>query len=827
MDLKRISLVSAAIMCLLMTSVFVISPMKVEATIPSSPSIMFRLSETQNAGIYSNSPNQNWSDSWDPAWLRIYRNYETSPEYLRRAYWQFDMESLPDNLVIDQVKGYFYLISINNFNVSWGWGSFSMPVYKVAGPWTQDNLTWNTAPPVVYGDDLVQYVSIPRRSPTNDVTSTNPWQNFFCYYEIDLTTLARAWYAGTTPNYGVFFTLEFEYDTQDIDVYWQGGGTSPGAQLWNPDEPYLSVYAHSTESQVHISYYDSFTGDGIAPWTFNVSTSINGAAYQRTTPDQTNGLLGENLTIVVRDFFGNELYNQTRLITVANYYWDIGLPVYSYKFYSQNPVFSLLKIYYNLAGTPYSEFIPPYDHVDRFLKAGTYRFNITFYNASGVQGSEYTWIRTIPSINFPGAGFVILQGDTISEVIQTVTGMQAVVQVVVDLVTPALITVGHNMPSIPSSISSVSATAIQNNLYFVNGNTLYTDNGTNMSFPDPYPVAKLSPTTASDDFTFTGSYYTSLYVNETNGTVAYNSTVLPSMVALAGHEYNVWTNQSVSVARDINWRWYRAFTYQYFPNTKLYITTIEIENTAIEPWRNVTLFVPFQNASYVDNRSVAVWDINNTAYLIEGQHFLLTKDGIFMWWPSWNVSLDRAFTVTYQAINETWNQLPVEITVNMLGDGTTLTMPFQNRDYYYVLASWTNTYREQYDGPLYIKLDLTVSIDPDSVIVLTDSGAIVTDAIVAGTTIIIPRIVVGVGQKISYTILFDNKQSTSVLDFTLGSIPVILIAAFVTAFAFVVGAMFMISKREKQVRYGRVFLGVAVLGIILMIVIYMYYLATG
>ena len=819
-SMKRVGL--AIIMALVFCVPVSLASENAGATVASNPSILFRIPCTQNAYIDSNNPTLNYSSLPDYPYIDESWSFGTPNKY-SRAYWQFDIASLPGNLIIDKVTGYFFLIDVENLNLSRGWDGFTMGVYSVESSWNENTLTWNTAPTVNFAGDLVQTVALPRLSPSNSYNSTNPYQDFYQYESIDLTLITNAWYTNATANNGVMFSLEYQAYSQDLLLFWNGRNYGN----WFPSTPYVEVIAHTKECQVHLSYYNAFTGEGIDPWTFNVSASVNGSAFSRITPDLTTAIFGSNMTVRVFDFFGNELYNGTKTILASAFYWDISISVYSYKFYNQNAQFALLQIYYNMSGTPYSEFIPPNDHVDRYLKNGTYRFNITFYNESGVAGNQYTWVRTIPSSTFPGAGFVILQGTTISEVISNVQGVQALVQVVADLVTPAIIQMGHNLPSIPSWIMSAPQNSIQSNLLCINGNTLSNQTGTSMTFLDPYPLTALSKVTAKDDFSFIGNLSTDVYVNDTNGSTVYHSTTLPATVALSGEEYVISTNRSVAVSREIDWRWFKAFTYQYYADTKLYTTTVEIENALADNWRNVTVFVPFQNTSYVDNSSVSIWDVNNSAYLVEGTHYILTTDGIYMWWPQWNSTLDRAFVVKYFATNTTWNQKPASITINTLGDGSTVTQNFNGKDYYFCLGSWTNTGNLKYDGPLYMKMTLSVSIDPNTIIVETDKGAIVTEAIVAGSTVIIPEIVVDPGNKVGYTILFQSKGSNSLLGVQIANVPVIFILAFILAFTIIVGALLINSKSDVLMAWARIFLGIGVLALIAIVCLFMYFIAVG
>jgi len=807
-------------------------------TIPNTESITFRVPVTDDAYVDSHSPNTNYGHD-----SILFVVYDGSVGLVQHTWIKLDIASLPANLIIDSAKFCFYVEEVYNTNFSVrGFGPFYIACEYADSDWNESTITWNTEPTVGFGWNYMGSTTMQSVVPgtleglSDPVNETDADQYFFAYYTQDCTATVKDWYSGVLPNYGFMMRCPNGLDgggpsSQQRYVMLQSKDpiTWPLGYALNP--PYLEVTGHSKNTQVHLSYYDSFTGEGIAPWTFNVTSSISGSAFQRITPDLTQGLFGQNLTIAVKDFFGNELYNQTRMITEASYYWDVGLPVYNYKFYNQNPQFSLLRIHYNLAGAPYSEFIPPYDYVARYLKAGTYRFNITFYNASGYAGNTYTWIRTIPSMTFPGAGFVILEGDTISEVITNVYGLKAVVQVIADLVTPNLIWVGLNMPQVPAYLMTVPNAVIFNNRYLVDSETTQTETGWLLNFSTPIPADVTVSSLIRDDFRFVGNLSTQIYVNTTSAT-AYSNATLPASISLAnltGGSYTIWTNRTISALRDTHFRWQRAFTYDYFPATDQYRAEITFQNSVGVQWRNLTLFTPLQNNSKVNNASVRVYDMNNTVDLTEGINFVLSKTGVHMWFPAWNASLWRGFTITYTTVNESEYQIPARVTVNQLGDGATVTMTWQSESFYYATATWTNAFREVYDGPFYITLELAVSVDPKTVIVLGESGIVVTSAVVYGNTIVIPSIHIDVGSKVVYTVLFQSTSAGSPMDLTFAGLPVIFVAIAVMIAAFIIGVVLYVFQKDERVKqFGRMLVGVAVLAMgVIAIVIIFFIVTTG
>jgi hypothetical protein len=585
---------------------------------------------------------------------------------------------------------------------------------------------------------------------------------------------------------------------------------------------------------LHISLYNAFTGEGFywEQWKVQIcpgSTWDNVSALTVPWPDYVV-TSNQNYTIAVLDYFNNEIVNTTVITSSADLFVSIPVPVYSYKFYSQNPSFALLRIYYNLTGIPYSEFIPPYDYVARYLKAGTYKFMITFYDKDGIVGNSYQWIRTIPDSAFPGAGFVILEGDTISEAIIAANGAKALVQVVADLVSPDMLWIGYTVPQIPGYLLTISDFVINQNLYMVNGNIFDSDSGTNMTFLSPIPDNMLSPTISRDYFSFLGNLSTQIYINLTEtGANVYVSATLPASVSLLGEGYSIWTNQSVSASRDSAWRWYRAFSWQYLAQSEKYIAEISVQNTIGLNWGNVTLFFPFMNASIVDNRSVKIYDMNNTVDLIEGTHFVQSKTGVYLWFNQWNDTVTRGFRLSYTATNESRLDDIARVTVNQIGDGAKSTTTWNNDNFYFAIAIWTNSFREKYEGQFYIELALPIKVDSSSIIVLTGSGLVVTDTLVTGNTIVIPKISVNVGDSVSYTILFHTKKVSSIGDLQVANIPVVLVALFIAIVGILFGAYLMAVKKENKRLHiaGKFAFGAGFLSLMLIFLVYVYMIATA
>ena len=774
-------------------------------------------------------------------------NFSNQIEY---AWWKFDISSLPPNLVIDSAVANFYSPYVASWNWSFtGFDSFTLVAHRPNADWNETNLTWNNQPAPtdhgqLYNVALISYTQVPRMSPGNipgyswpdengtfhpddPVNYTDSIQQHFRYISVDMTVTTQGWYDGAFSNWGLLLSIGgYSSSPHYTTIYWLTRHLSnPYAQ----QTPYLEVTAHSKETTVHLSYYDSLTGEGIAPWTFNVSASIDNGQFSRISPDITGGLFGKTLTVRVKDFFGNELYNGTRTMTEAVYYWDIGLAIYSYKFYNQNPRFAMLEIYYNLAGQPYSEFIPPNDVVNRYLKAGTYRFNITFYSEIGVKGDEYTWVRTIPSITFPGAGFVILKGDTISEVIDAVTGVHALVRVAVQLVSPSVLWQGRDIPQIPSNILAVSTSVVINNLYMLTASTNQIQTGNLLDFTSPIPDSVQDSAIPRDYFRFSGPYSTTVFINDTNtGENRYNATTIPPSVAVTGSgAYEVDTSNNVTCSREVDFRWYRAFTWHYYPgeNNK-YTVELAIENSLVTPWLNATLFIPFMNSSYVNNQSVEVYDMNNTVNLVEGLHWIQSEQGVYMWFSQWNASVWRGFRLTYNSVNESNFNAPVHITVNKVGDDTGLTYIWNKDSFYFARASWTNSYRQTYHGSIYIDLTFDMSVDSTTVKVLTPTGNVIIDIIVAGKTIIIPEVIVPVGDKLEYTIIFKSVQKNNIFDMEFANIPIVVTSGFIALAAFILGIFFTQFRKgdKKSEAWGRIFIGVAVLALMLVVVVFIYFL---
>jgi hypothetical protein len=668
----------------------------------ANPAMIFLIPCNASAYIDSNNPATAFPALPDYPLMDVGR-FVATPEQYQRSYWQFDVGSLPENLAIDKVTGYFFLDTIENLNLSRGWDGFTMGVYSVGAGWDETTLTWNTAPAVNWATDTVQLTQFPRLSPFNAYNSTNPYQDFYSWQSIDLTTVGQAWYADNTTDHGVFFSLEYMTSTQDVRMYWVA--RNQGA--WNLDSPYLEVIAHSKEVQVHLSYYDSFTGEGLAPWMFNVSASLNGSAFYRITPEITTSLYNENLTIVVKDFFGNGLYNETRAVQTSIYFWDIGLPVYSWQIFNMNDAPVLMRIYWNNSGSPWEFFVGPHWIIERFLKGGNYTFMVTFYESTGVAGATVYYNRTMPMTGL-NASFVYVNGTTLSEIVSSIEGVMAVQLIITNLVSPSMVLIYENLPLAPVQIRTLSmSTRIAIDPYLILEATTYQNQtgvagvNTVLWLPHAQTVGS-SYYVLADTLTFSGTFATTIYVNDTAGTNIYYNTILPAAIQLGGENITVWANQPYSVSRATTWREISEYTVNYYSTQRKYEATISLNNSCPFDYYSPYWYIAFPQNTTIDPDTVTLYDLDNNLYLAQRTNFEVTAGGLHVTLVRLNASDARNFRVTYWDANGSSGIGAPNLIAEAFTQGTLNSVSMK-----YTSVQWTNPYSVEYRGEVYITLNFS------------------------------------------------------------------------------------------------------------------------
>jgi hypothetical protein len=125
--------------------------------------------------VYDTAPDDNWGDLEKVA-------AGSGLGYLSRAYLQFNLDLLPEDVVVTGARmGLVYWYTSNSAIAPIG-------VYNVEEAWGEDTLTWNNQP--AFATDVEYTTNVPA-----GVTD-----GFIYWY---ITDLVKGWWDGTTANYGV------------------------------------------------------------------------------------------------------------------------------------------------------------------------------------------------------------------------------------------------------------------------------------------------------------------------------------------------------------------------------------------------------------------------------------------------------------------------------------------------------------------------------------------------------------------------------------------------------------------------------------------------
>jgi hypothetical protein len=297
----------------------------------------------------------------------------------------------------------------------------------------------------------------------------------------------------------------------------------------------------------------------------------------------------------------------------------------------------------------------------------------------------------------------------------------------------------------------------------------------------------------SDDFYFVGVATTAIRINNSvSGICEYNGSTLPPTITLNGSDYTIWSNQTISVSRSLGIRFSMAFSYNFYPSgnpigANAYVASVMIGNPddSETTWRGIDLFIPREPSSSWDNRSLRVFDINNSVTLNEGVQYAVSSNGVYMFFSSLDNGTFRCFQVSYTNQNDSRTLSIPRVIVNTVGDGNTLTVEWNGGLFWYSDVTWRNDYREKYEGPLNFEMDVSPAMDNNGpIIILTANGAAVTTAIVSGNLITIPSVSLNPGESISYRIMWTSAVEGGSSAWAIAGVPLWTVLALIAVMTF-------------------------------------------
>ena len=385
----------------------------------------------------------------------------------------------------------------------------------------------------------------------------------------------------------------------------------------------------------------------------------------------------------------------------------IPVPYYSWQIFNMNELPVLVKIYWNNSGSPWEFFVGPQWIIERNLKGGNYTFMVTFYEADGTAGTTVSYVRTVPNAGL-NASFIYVSGTNLSEIISDIEGVMAVQQIITSLISPSTVLIYENLPLAPVQIRSLSlqdsividpylileATTYQNATV-----TRYIDTTLEQTHPS---VVAATYYVLSDILSFSGTYASEIYINDTGGTNLYHSTVLPATYHLDGQEVTIWSNTNLSVSRASTWREITEYTINYYPTQHKWETTVSLNNTYTLDYYTPYWYIAFPEDAVVNQETVTLYDLDNLVYLSQRTNFDVTAGGVHVTLTQLNTSSTRSFVLTFWDYNSTIGIGAPNLIAEAYTSSTLNGVPMK-----YTAVQWFNIYSVEYRGEVYITLNFT------------------------------------------------------------------------------------------------------------------------
>jgi len=358
----------------------------------SNPILTTQIVTTKDTYTDSISPNTNFGSN-----PFLYLCY-TSCTGVRDTWVFFPLTSIPSNA---QVVSAEVILFANDYTVQKTFGQFDVNFMNTVGSvWSEGTLTWNNAP-----------------------SGVGP---------IDSGTLSNATFGPGTLRIQVRDTVQKvlagTYVNNGFQIHATSIGNAGNYQItfWSRDAsradsvPLLSVSYQLPTATIYPAYYCTggpcetgiLSGSGLPPTLFNVTYAENNGTFRRAPrPDLLLTNVSTYYTLRVSDFFGNFLYNASKVVTSTTFVWIVAIPYGIFQVYSMRDTFTSLSIK-PAGGTAMVIDIPPRAWWALPLKSQVaYWLNFTLLDANLAAIATINIIRTMGTkLSF------IVNGTTLSQI---------------------------------------------------------------------------------------------------------------------------------------------------------------------------------------------------------------------------------------------------------------------------------------------------------------------------------------------------------------------------------------------------------------------------
>ncbi len=242
----------------------------------------------------------------------------------------------------------------------------------------------------------------------------------------------------------------------------------------------------------------------------------------------------------------------------------------------------------------------------------------------------------------------------------------------------------------------------------------------------------------------------------------YNSAFVDLEMLGSPADVTVYGFSLTNCSRETYWRCEESFLYAYYTTQKKYEVTLSmVNNISVSHYYDVNWYVGFPANRVVEPSSLIVYDLDNAMKLTLGENYDASNAGVWMSFPRIDMSESRSFTFTIYSWNAT-----IGLGMAIAYADHINSVDHEDETYYMGTATWTNDYGRNYQGGVYINIDMEDGsqrfMDPSSVDIYDNTAQRWLEPwefTCGGGLILVEYAAVAVGGVQSYDVYFQVDHS--------------------------------------------------------------------